>query len=324
MSTRFWKKVPETAVRDRRDTGKTDRKTGRKDGPFAGGGTVTRSVKAPRARVPDGSIVFRAFVVAGEMDLNRMAVKSGIPKKYTWEEALVFDGDRLREIVGRPCGPTDAVHVFSFGSVVTIDLTPEDDLKVFTHLRTLDARVTQKEMRFSDDYELRVGGPGTDLTDRYVTVPAVQLFHRELIATVLAKSVALEKIEELQADVMDQVDPLIERLEKGKLRISDKKVAHASSHIARCEYNSIATIMLLDKPDVTWSNIEAGTFYDVLSDFFELSDRYKVLREKNEILSSVVNGISTTSHTINSVTIELAVLILIAVEVVIMLMDLFR
>ena len=82
--------------------------------------------------------------------------------------------------------------------------------------------------------------------------------------------------------------------------------------------------MLLDKPDITWTNSEALLFYDQLSDFFELTDRYEILKQKTALLNSVMDGISTMSHTVKSVLIEISILILILVEVVIMLYDLFR
>ncbi|MCX7772545.1 MAG: RMD1 family protein, partial [Clostridia bacterium] len=200
----------------------------------------------------DTPSVFRAFVVAGELDLNRKAERGQIPKKYTWEEALMLNGEHLSEVLGRTCSENESLYVFSFGSVVMVNLSLEDDQKVFSHLKTLDNRVNQKDIKhYYDKYELLIGGSEMELTDKYVSVPVYHLFQAELIATVLAKSVALKKIEEQQADIMDKVEPLIDKLERGRLRISDKKIANATAHIARCEYNSTAYIMILDKPDIT-------------------------------------------------------------------------
>lgn len=160
------------------------------------------------------------------------------------------------------------------------------------------------------------------LTDKYVLVTKAQPYHQDLIAMVVAKSVALEKIELRLAEIMDNIEPLIVRLEKGKLRVSDRRLAQISSRIARYEYNALAYVMLLDKPDITWTSSDALLFYDQLADFFELNDRYEVLTQKAALLNRVVDGIAAISHSLKNVRIEVVILLLILIEVIIMVIDL--
>ncbi len=49
-----------------------------------------------------------------------------------------------------------------------------------------------------------------ELTDKYVVVAEYEFFYPELIATVLAKSVALEKIEEQLGKIHDSLEMMIE------------------------------------------------------------------------------------------------------------------
>lgn len=272
-------------------------------------------------------ILFQAYVLANEIDLNKIATACGIPRKYTWEEPLILRGHLLEPILG-PGRPLDtAVYLFSFGSVVFVNAPPDDERKVFTYLRQWLERLDQAESRrYQDDYELRIDQQQaqevTELTDKYVLVDEAKRYQQDLIAMVVAKSVALEKIEQRLSEIMDSIEPLIIRLEKGQLRVSDRQLAQVSSRIARYEYNTLAYIMILDKPDITWTSSEALAFYDQLSDFFELTDRYEVLKQKTTLLNSVVDGIATISHTLKNVLIEVAILILILIEVVIMVIDL--
>jgi uncharacterized Rmd1/YagE family protein len=172
--------------------------------------------------------------------------------------------------------------------------------------------------RYTDDYSLHICETETlELTDEYVMVPEYEPFYPELISTVLAKSVALEKTEEQLGVIHDTLETMIDRLEKGKLRIGNKELARTTAKILRHDYNTLAYIMILDKPDVTWTSSNASEFYDKMMDFFELSDRHKILKSKTEILYNIIDGFSTISHSIRGLFVEWIVVILIVIEIVI-------
>ena len=59
---------------------------------------------------------FKAFAVHNEVDLNKIAVSCGIPKKYTWEEPLILDHHLLANILGGSLKPT-ARSLFSLSAV---------------------------------------------------------------------------------------------------------------------------------------------------------------------------------------------------------------
>ncbi|NLD46791.1 MAG: RMD1 family protein, partial [Clostridiaceae bacterium] len=154
--------------------------------------------------------------------------------------------------------------------------------------------------------------------------PEFQNFFPELISTVVAKSVALEKTEEQLGKILVTLETMVDKLEKGKLNISNKEIAKTTSKIVRHEYNTIAYIMILDKPDITWSNSDAELLYNQMSDFFELNDRYVILKEKTNILNSIIEGFSSISHSIRGLFVEWVIVILILVEVFLMVADLLK
>lgn len=152
-------------------------------------------------------------------------------------------------------------------------------------------------------------------------VPEYEDFYPVLISTVLAKSVALEKTEEQLGNILDKLENMIDRLEKGKLRIGNKELARTTAKIVRHEYNTIAYIMILDKPDITWTSSDAGEFYDQMLDFFELKDRYTILKNKTEILYNIMDGFSNISHSIRGLFVEWIIVLLIVFEIVLTLLD---
>lgn len=216
--------------------------------------------------------------------------------------------------------------LFSFGSVVFINL-PSSCISVFlNYLKEYKPEIVIESWeRYSDDYELRAGNVDEiEMTDEYAIVPNIEIAYTELVSIVLAKSVALEKVEEQLEKILDRIESMIDRLEKGNLRFSDKELAKATARIMRHEYNSISYIMILDRPDITWLNSNAAEFYDKMSEFFELNDRFEILKSKTDILGNIIDGFSSISHSIRSIFIEWVVVILIVLEVVLMVIELIK
>jgi uncharacterized Rmd1/YagE family protein len=117
---------------------------------------------------------------------------------------------------------------------------------------------------------------------------------------------------------------MIDKLEKGKLNISNKELAKTTSKIVRHEYNTIAYIMILDKPDITWTNSDAESLHEQMSEFFELNDRYIILKEKTDILNSIIKGFSSISYSIRGLFVEWIIVVLILIEIVLMVFDLLK
>ncbi|MBE4907250.1 RMD1 family protein [Bacillus luteolus] len=263
-------------------------------------------------------IMFKAFAITHEIDLNKIAVHCGIPKKFTWEEPLILRGDILQSILPQEVKDTQQIMVFSFGSIVFINYSEPAEIKKFlTFIQSFEPEVDLTHFdKYSDDYSLHV--KETDriqYDDEYVVVPTYEEFYPELISTVIAKSVALEKTEEQLGKIHDKLENMIDRLEKGKLRIGNKELARTTAKIVRHEYNTLAYIMILDKPDITWTSSNAGEFYDCMVDFFELNDRYKILKSKTEILYNIMDGFSTISHSIRGLFVEWMIVILILFDI---------
>lgn len=268
-------------------------------------------------------LTFKAFAITNEIDLNKIAVHCGIPKKFTWEEPLILRGEILKSIIYKDVDASQMVLVFSFGSIVFINhTTPNEITALLNYLHSFEPDIEVKNAdRYSDDYSLHIKETESiELTDEYVVVPEYESYYPELISTVLAKSVALEKTEEQLGQINDKLETMIDRLEKGKLRIGNKELARTTAKIIRHEYNTLAYIMILDKPDITWTSSSAGEFYDRMLEFFELNDRYKILKSKTEILYNIMDGFSTISHSIRGLFVEWIIVILILFEIVLSLL----
>ncbi|CAG7652608.1 RMD1 family protein [Paenibacillus allorhizosphaerae] len=269
-------------------------------------------------------ITFKAIAITNEIDLNKVAIDCGIPKKYTWEQPLILRGDILRSILHKDVNEAQQVLIFSFGSLVFINHSNDHEITSFLkYLQTFEPEIDLQQIEnYTDDYSLQIGDTDTvELTDEYVVVPTYEDYYPDLISTVLAKSVALEKIEEQLGKIQDSLETMIDRLERGKLRVGNKELAKTTAKIVRHEYNTLAYIMILDKPDITWTNSSASEFHDKMMEFFELNDRYKVLKSKTDILYHIMEGITNMSHSIRGLFVEWIIVFLIVVEVILTLIE---
>jgi uncharacterized Rmd1/YagE family protein len=270
---------------------------------------------------------FIAYAIATEFDLNKLAGQCQIPKKYTWEEPLMLQGKILESILHHPVNDQQSIFVFAFGSIVFINIAPDEELLFIQSLRSIKPDLDIKSFhRYHDDYELRENSQSAEfhLTDQFAALPRIETYHPELVSTILAKSVALERIEEQMGKIFDTLEGMIDRLEKGKLQIGDKELARTTAKIIRHEYNTIAYIMILDKPDITWSQSEAAEFYEEMAKFFELNDRYLILKQKTEVLNIIIGHFSSITHSLKNIRVEWIILILILVELIVMILELVK
>jgi len=271
-------------------------------------------------------LIFKTYALTNEIDLNKIAEECNIKKKYTWEEPLILKQDVLERIIKEKSGADEKILVFSFGSIVFVNSTNEHTEIFMRYLKKLKPDINiEKYNTFQDDYALHhVENEEVEFTDSFVQIPTIELFYPELISIVIAKSVALERIEQQLSKILDDLEIKIDNLEKGKLNIGNKELAKITSRIVRHEYNTIAYIMILDKPDITWVNRDAASFYEMMSDFFELNDRYEIIKSKTEILKKIIDGLGSISNSIRGLFVEWVVVLLIVAEVVLMIIDLFK
>ncbi len=275
------------------------------------------------------TVKLKAYDVAQEIDLNALASAFAIKKKFTWEEPLIISERRLTDMIGpSPEEEERAAMLFSFGAMVVINCTREQTQQFVDAMRTFDeARGWKYPSPHFEKFQIARAGVGEDIiefTDALVSVPELHPYLPELAATVLAKSVAMERVEQRIDSILDRVGPIVEQLERGKLSISNKQRSTIVAEIARYQYSTLSNIMVLDKPDITWSRSEAEAFDNQMSDFFELTDRYDVVKAKGDAVEKITGSITSMNDHSRSMFVEWLILGLILVEVVLMVLDLLH
>ncbi|ATW28649.1 RMD1 family protein [Candidatus Formimonas warabiya] len=264
---------------------------------------------------------FKALALDNEINLNKMAAHFGIEKKFKWEDPLILGNNYLKGILQVPEQKT--VLVFSFGSLVCINCQDHEITDILKYLHKIDASLNiQSPFTYSDDYKMEINPESqTVFNFDYIVSPEFKNYHQEILAIVLAKSVALDRIEDAINGLLDEIESKIDRLEKGRLNISDRSLALISSQVLRFKYNTISYLMLLDKPEITWLNEESQEFFTDMSKLFELDDRYESIHHKTEILMDITQVLSDLTHAERGTRLEWMIIILIAFEILLSLAE---
>lgn len=266
---------------------------------------------------------FNAYAFGGEIDLNRLAVRLGIARKFRWEEPMKLHPLTLMQAA---VSDRELVCLYYFGGVVFLNCTSDLIARFFDGIgRYADNLKDQNRLPYREEYRLEIdAGRETVISNDCAVMPAYNQVFLDIICFVIAKSVALERIEERIDVVFDEVEGLIANLDRGKIELPDRDMARLASSILSFKFTSIAHIMVLDKPDITWDDPEADRLYLTMAGIFELSQRYQEIKHKSETLLDMTGVFTGLSHARRSARLEWIIIILIAIEIILYLLELLR
>lgn len=265
---------------------------------------------------------FMAVAIAQELNLNLIASHFGIQRKFKWEDILILTQSELKGILKKAENKT--VYCFYFGCLVGVNCTKYDLSDLYNYLTNIDPGLDPKtdQHKYSESYRLEIK-PDSEIEvhNSYLVVSKLVDFYPKILAIVLARSVALDRIEDNLEKVSDEIEKVIEYLDKGKFNITDNNLAKLSGKIVRYKYNTISYVMLLDKPDITWNNEGAETLFLQLTDIFDLQERYESLRHKTENLMDITEVFTMITHAKRGTRLEWMIIILIALDILISIME---
>jgi required for meiotic nuclear division protein 1 len=260
--------------------------------------------------------LLKAIVISNEFNLERIAKVVGINKKYKWEDTLVLSGPVLGGVVRETEGKY--VRLFHFGSLVFSNCSSGEIMEMVGFLKQIDKSVNAvNPFEYAEDYRIEVDtGAYQVIGNDCMTVPGAEPFYSEIVAIVLAKSVALDRIETRIDRLLDDVEEIVDNLHLGRLTVSDEHLARLSAKILGFKLDTLSYIRLADKPGITWSSDEAAKLYDKLSVVFELNERYSSVRYKLDTLLGITEVFGGLVHAKRGTKLEWAIIILILVEII--------
>jgi uncharacterized Rmd1/YagE family protein len=207
---------------------------------------------------------------------------------------------------------------YDFGAVVFIGV----DAAVQTRLiRAIEAKLPpEPRPPLTEDFLIETEAEGFEVRFDRVLVPTLSVDVVEIVALVMAQSVAMDYYGQDVAEIEEATDRIA-----GELRTSGrlgKRVRDLTQFIGLCiatRNDIISTLALFDKPDATWENEELDRLWNGLYRTLELNDRYRALEAKLRMFQDNLIVLVDLQRQRHTFLLESAVVALIVLEIMIMI-----
>ena len=143
-----------------------------------------------------------------------------------------------------------------------------------------------------------------------------------LVATVLARSVVLARDELRISEAFDHIEPLVAALRlHGRTGLPLRRVMQHIGDVLATQQRLVGRAQISEKPDILWDHPELDRLYARLEAEYELGERARMIDRKLEVVGETADVLLNLVQNKRSVRLELAIIALIAFEIVLSLYD---
>ncbi len=221
-------------------------------------------------------------------------------------------------------GVEGCAALFRYGAVVLFGLQPLEEVSFLSQLVPLiGGTIAQPE---DEDVELIISPGGDERLDLSgaISLTDASVERLQLVAEVLAKSVVLAHYERQVAQVFDAIEPLAVGLrQSGRVGSQGREVLRQIGDVLMVEHKMVGRVEVAEKPDLLWDHPQLERVYARLVDEYELSDRHRALERKLELISRTAETVLELLQHRRSLRVEWYIVILIVVEILLTLYELF-
>lgn len=221
--------------------------------------------------------------------------------------------------------PTESwALAFDFGVVVFVNTEAQHRLPIVQKLTILDngdghAPLTEDftlEVREESNWEVQF--------DR-VVVPQLSLAVLKIVGLLLAQSTAMDYYNQDMQDISQQLERITQGLQqRGRIPFRIKALLKFIGTCIATKNDILATLSLFDKPEATWEDPALNRLYDALRLELEIQDRYRSLESKLRMIQESLVLLVELSHNRRNVRLEAIVVLLILLEVLLMVWQLYK
>jgi required for meiotic nuclear division protein 1 len=210
------------------------------------------------------------------------------------------------------------VFVYDFGALVFVGVDAGEREKC---VAAVAARLTgEPHPPLTESFALDVQ-PDKSMEVRFdrVILPALDVNAIEIVAEVLAQSVAMDYYADDVAEIEAETDRIATELRAaGRIPGRVQKTLQFVGLCIATRNDVISTLALFDKPDATWENEQLDRLWNALRKMLELDDRYRALDAKLRMFQDNLVLLVDLARARQTFVLEFAVALLIAAEMAIM------
>jgi uncharacterized Rmd1/YagE family protein len=212
-------------------------------------------------------------------------------------------------------GSEGLVTLFRYGVVVIMCMSPQEEAEILRSLQPRLVRplpVVEEEtllIEIAPDKEDQIL-PGGPMMLRNATPDRLIV-----IADALSKSVVLARDEREVASVFELVEPFARDLaERGRVTATRRTILKHIGNALLVRQRVSGRVAVAEKPDVVWDRQDLERLYARLQDEYELEERADTLSRKLSVIADTAEVLTDIIDTRRSLRLEVAIVILIAIE----------
>jgi len=222
-----------------------------------------------------------------------------------------------------PAGEAGLAMLFRYGAAVLFNLT---DVEQKNFLKDLRPRVENPLRRLeTEDAQLFIAGKQPEgVTLEGIGVADLSLARLQIVATALARSVALAYYENAMASAFDLIEPLARQLENP--RGGGRRLRQLLRHIGGTllvQHKMTGRVEIQDKPDLLWDHPEVERLYLHLENEYELRERNTVLDRKLALIAQTAETAVNLMQNRSMLRVEWYIVALIVLEVMLYIYEIW-
>lgn len=213
---------------------------------------------------------------------------------------------------------TGAAYVFRYGVLVVFGASTELEAELVSELMENVVEPVPSPELETAWIEIRPNSDENVSADGHIRLREATPARLLLAATVLARSVVLARDESRIAEAFDRIEPLVNDLRtKGRAGLPIRRVMRHIGDVLATQHRVVGRAQIGEKPDLLWDHPELDRLYARLEAEFELGDRARAIERKLEVIGDAANVLLNLVMDKRSYRVEIAIVLLIAFEIVI-------
>jgi uncharacterized Rmd1/YagE family protein len=213
--------------------------------------------------------------------------------------------------------------LFRYGAVVLFDVPVEEEAALLASLTPMVSEGVATIER--EDLDIRIV-PGVDegFSGGILQIHESSIERLQTVAEVLAQSMVLAEYEESIAATFDRVEPLAEEMKhRGTTNWAAGKLRRDMGDTLLSLHRMVGRVEVGEKPEILWDHPDLEPLYVRLEREFEIRERKLALERKLELISRTVETQLQLLQAKHSLRVEWYIVILIVVEILLTLYELF-
>lgn len=243
-------------------------------------------------------IQLNCMMIASEIPLEKIAFHLGSSFAKKWNEVLVIEGILLESILKYHIKQHQKVLLYSYGAATFINFAVDEMRVIIDFVGSITDEVKNKDiLRTMDVHRIWLTEDGLCKlfkSDHSFYKVSNDVF---MIAShIVAQSVATNEIELDIQQLLDNSEEVILRIQRHKFILNRKRRGKLTADVVRFQHDFIQSAQIFGAPRIANNNMELREMYHKLSNYYELQDRFDVIRHKAYELKNINERYSEMTH----------------------------